>query len=32
MTAAGGYSIDGSPKSGAAKIAVPGHPAQSCNT
>jgi len=32
MAAAGGYSVEGSPTSTAAKIAVPGHPAQSCNT
>jgi hypothetical protein len=31
MTAAGGYSVQGSPTSSTAKIAVPGHPAQSCN-
>jgi hypothetical protein len=31
MTAAGGYSVEGSPTSSSAKIAVPGHPAQSCN-
>jgi hypothetical protein len=31
MTAAGGYEVDGSPTSGSAKIAVPGHPSQSCN-
>jgi hypothetical protein len=30
MTAEGGYSVEGSPASGSAKIAVPGHPAQSC--
>jgi hypothetical protein len=30
MTAAGGYSLEGSPTAGSAKIAVPGHPAQSC--
>ena len=30
MTAEGGYSVEGSPTSGSAKIAVPGHPAQSC--
>lgn len=32
MTAAGGYSVEGGPSSSSAKIAVPGHPAQSCNT
>lgn len=32
MTAAGGYSVEGGPTSSSAKIAVPGHPAQSCNT
>jgi len=32
MTAAGGYSVEGGPASSSAKIAVPGHPAQSCNT
>jgi uncharacterized lipoprotein YajG len=31
MTAAGGYSVDGSPSSSSAKIAVPGHPSQTCN-
>ena len=30
MTAAGGYSIEGAPSAGSVKIAVPGHPAQSC--
>jgi uncharacterized lipoprotein YajG len=30
MTAEGGYSVEGSPTSGTAKITVPGHPAQSC--
>lgn len=30
MTAAGGYSIEGTASAPAAKIAVPGHPAQSC--
>ena len=30
MTAEGGYSVEGSPTSGSAKIEVPGHPAQSC--
>ncbi|HEY6048791.1 MAG TPA: hypothetical protein VIV07_07075 [Sphingomicrobium sp.] len=32
MTAAGGYSLSGSPTAGAVKIAVPGHPSQTCNT
>ena len=31
MTGAGGYSVEGSPTSSSAKIAVPGHPAQTCN-
>jgi uncharacterized lipoprotein YajG len=31
MSAAGGYSLDGSPTSSSAKIAVPGHPSQTCN-
>ena len=31
MTAAGGYSVEGSPTASSAKIAVPGHPAQTCN-
>lgn len=31
MTAAGGYSVEGSPTSSSAKIAIPGHPAQTCN-
>lgn len=31
MTAAGGYSVEGSPTSSSAKISVPGHSAQSCN-
>lgn len=31
MTAAGGYSVEGSATSSSAKIAVPGHPAQTCN-
>ena len=31
MTAAGGYSVDGSATSSSAKIAVPGHPSQTCN-
>lgn len=30
MTAEGGYSVEGSASAGSAKIAVPGHPAQSC--
>jgi hypothetical protein len=30
MTAAGGFSVEGSPTSATAKIAVPGHPAQTC--
>ena len=30
MTAAGGYSLQGSASASAAKIAVPGHPEQSC--
>ena len=30
MTAAGGYSVEGSASASSAKIAVPGHPAQSC--
>lgn len=30
MTAAGGFEVDGSAKSPTAKIAVPGHPSQSC--
>ena len=30
MTAAGGYSVEGSDKASSVKIAVPGHPAQSC--
>lgn len=30
MTAAGGYSLEGSATASSAKIAVPGHPAQSC--
>lgn len=32
MSASGGYSVEGGPTSSSAKIAVPGHPAQSCNT
>ena len=31
MTAPGGYSVEGSATSSSAKIAVPGHPAQTCN-
>lgn len=31
MTGAGGYSVEGSPTSSSAKIAVPGHPSQTCN-
>jgi hypothetical protein len=31
MTAAGGYSLEGKASGGSAKIAIPGHPAQSCN-
>ena len=30
MTAAGGYLVEGSPTMSSAKIAVPGHPAQTC--
>jgi hypothetical protein len=30
MTAPGGYSVEGSASASSAKIAVPGHPAQSC--
>jgi len=30
MTADGGYSLEGSPTAGSAKIAVPGHSSQSC--
>jgi hypothetical protein len=30
MTAAGGYSVEGSATSSTAKIAVPGHPSQTC--
>jgi hypothetical protein len=30
MTAPGGYSVEGSATSSSAKIAVPGHPAQTC--
>lgn len=31
MTAAGGYSVEGSPAGSSAKIAVPGHASQTCN-
>ena len=31
MTAAGGYSVEGSASSSSAKIGVPGHPSQTCN-
>jgi hypothetical protein len=31
MTAAGGYSLAGSSTSSTAKIAIPGHPSQTCN-
>jgi hypothetical protein len=31
MTAEGGYSVEGSPTSSSATIAVPGHPSQTCN-
>ena len=31
MTAAGGYSVEGSPTGASAKIAVPGHASQTCN-
>ena len=31
MTAEGGYSVEGSATASSAKIAVPGHPAQTCN-
>jgi hypothetical protein len=31
MTAEGGYSVEGSPTSSSAKIAVPGHSSQTCN-
>ena len=31
MTAEGGYSVEGSPSSSSAKIAVPGHASQTCN-
>jgi hypothetical protein len=30
MTAAGGYSVEGTASAASVKIAVPGHPAQSC--
>ena len=30
MTAPGGYSVEGTSEASSAKIAVPGHPAQSC--
>jgi hypothetical protein len=30
MTAPGGFQVEGSPNSSTAKIAVPGHPSQSC--
>lgn len=30
MTAAGGFSVEGSPTSSSATIAVPGHPSQTC--
>lgn len=30
MVAEGGYSVEGSAQAGSAKIAVPGHPAQTC--
>jgi hypothetical protein len=30
MSAAGGYSLEGSATSGSAKIGIPGHPSQSC--
>lgn len=30
MTAAGGYSVEGTASAASAKIAVPGHPAQTC--
>jgi hypothetical protein len=32
MTAPGGYSVEGSATASEAKIAVPGHPAQSCKS
>ncbi|MGE5562540.1 MAG: hypothetical protein ACM3ZV_04445 [Bacillota bacterium] len=31
MTAEGGYSVEGSPTSSSARIAVPGHSSQTCN-
>lgn len=31
MTAAGGYSLEGKASASQAKIAVPGHPSQTCN-
>jgi hypothetical protein len=31
MSGTGGYSVEGSPTASSAKIAVPGHPAQTCN-
>jgi hypothetical protein len=31
MTAAGGYSVEGSAGGSSAKIGIPGHPAQNCN-
>ncbi len=31
MTAEGGFSVQGSPTSSSATIAVPGHPSQTCN-
>ena len=31
MTAEGGYSVEGSATSSSAKIAIPGHPSQTCN-
>ena len=31
MTGAGGYSLDGTSSAKSVKIAIPGHPAQSCN-
>ena len=31
MTAPGGYSLEGKASGSSAKIAIPGHPAQSCN-
>jgi hypothetical protein len=31
MTAAGGYSVEGTSSGSSVKIAVPGHPAQTCN-